>query len=137
MWKRKVALIIITALVSIIAMAVGAYALLQASHLRQTKSRLLALAHDKAATSERVIAIAKHHDERWTDGGIGVTGDGYLFYYHLHNSHGMDLIADTNIFYLPDEHRFIVSRQHFCVDLNKKTQPKSKAELLSLLEAGW
>lgn len=102
----------------------------QAPHIRKMKREILALAGDEAAIQQHLVAIRKQKGGRWTDGRVGVTGDGYVFFYDLHDSHGMDGIPDTNIVYLPDEKRFLMSDMHFCVDLAKWSQPRNKRELL-------
>lgn len=105
-------------------------------HIRQTKQQLLALAGNEVATRERVAKIKAGTDGRWTDDSIGITGDGYVFYYDLHNSHVSDEIPDTNILYLTDENRFIVSHKHICMELSEMDQLKSKIELLQLFRMG-
>jgi len=104
----------------------------QASHVQKVKAELLALAGDKATVKKHVAEIKKRRDGWWTDGRVGVTGDDYVFMYDLHDSHGVDNIDDVNIFYLPDEKRFIISHQHYCVDLSKNIQPANKTKLLPM-----
>ncbi|HEX2948560.1 MAG TPA: hypothetical protein VHV83_03155 [Armatimonadota bacterium] len=126
-------LIVIAIIVSLLAIIFVPYMSRQISHIRHTKQKLLSLACDRNATQKRVKEIRKTIGDRWTDGNIGITGDGYVFYYDLHDSHGTDAIADINIFFLPDEKRFIISYAHYCVDLSKFIQPRNKAELLKML----
>lgn len=130
MTNARIALIVIAGLIGI---SLGAYLLHQALYLQHTKQALLALAADQVATAERVAEIKRHVDERWTDGRVGVTRDGYVFFYDLHDSHGMDMIADVNTFYFPDERRFLVTRKHFCVDLSKWPQLQNKTAVLRLI----
>jgi hypothetical protein len=96
----------------------------------RTKQQLIALANDKAATNRRVVEIKKESNQRWSDGRVGITADGYIFYYDLHESHGTDNIRDIHLLYLPDEERFLVTHDHFCCDLSKNEQAKNKAELV-------
>jgi hypothetical protein len=122
---------------------------LRALYLHRVEGALLALAHDAATTQTRVAAIRKgiqaeeldkqdgSWTEQWFDGHIGLTKDGYVFYYDMHNPHDGTydlLIGDVNVFYLPNEGRFCIYRKHFCCDLNKMSQPASKAKLLALLD---
>lgn len=130
--------------------AVGTAALfgLRAQYLHRVKHELLALAQNPAAIQKRVAAIhmnlkAEEIDkldgewtEQWFDGHIGLATDGYVFYYDMHNPHDGSydlLISNINVFYLPDERRFCISRKHFCCDLNKLVRPSCKAKLLEML----
>lgn len=108
----------------------------QAPQIRKVKREILVLAGNQVAIQQHLAAIKKRQGNWWTDGRVGVAGDGYVFFYDLHDSHGTDAIPDTNIFYLPDEQRFIVSDKHFCVDLSKQVQPKNKQELLHRFRGG-
>ena len=105
-------------------------------HIYRTKREITTLVQNSAALKKRVTAIQHREEEAWTDGRVGITTDGYVFLYDLHDTHGADIIGDVNIFYLPDEKRFIISREHYCVDLNKANQPKNKAELLPRFAGG-
>ncbi|HOF88669.1 MAG TPA: hypothetical protein PLZ36_11295 [Armatimonadota bacterium] len=125
--RLRIVQVVLIAVVVLIGAAVATPQLLKANHIRCMKHELQALAADKTATTARV---AKLSSDRWTDGRVGVTADGYVFFYDMHESHGADWIPDTSLFYLPDERRFIITHKHYCVDLSKVEQPKDKAALL-------
>ncbi|OPZ87861.1 MAG: hypothetical protein BWY76_00253 [bacterium ADurb.Bin429] len=105
----------------------------QTAYIRRTKQELQTLAGDSGTTSAR---LAKLRKGTWTDGRVGITADGYVFYYAMHESHGMDNIPDTNILYLPDEKRFLITGKHFCCDLGKTMQAENKAELKGMFRWG-
>ena len=130
--KWYIAISVIVILLALIGPKLTAYIYVQNKHIHRIEQELLALANDAAATRERVAKIKKRDDGWWTDGRVGVTGDGYVFFYDLHDSHGTDAIPDTNIFYLPDEKRFIVNRSHFCVDIGKSEQPSRRSHTRSI-----
>jgi hypothetical protein len=131
--KRRIGWIITAVILAIIGGVIALDNARQAAYLRNVKQELQALAADPLATRQHV---AKLNSDRWTDGRVGITADGYIFYYDMHESHGMDNINDVHTFYLPDERRFIINRKHYCVDLSKDYQPKSKADLLPMFYAG-
>lgn len=133
MKMMKVTTVILAGIALIIGLVIGGKAYIQVAHLNSTKTRLLELAKNNTATSERLADIHKQGAENWTDDTVGVTGDGYVIYYDLHASHGSDMIEDCNIFYLPDENRFLVNYKHYCVGLRKADQPKNKTELLQII----
>lgn len=102
-------------------------------HINKVKRKLVAIANDAHSTQERVAKIKHDAQHGWTDGQVGVTADGYVFFYDLHESHGMDNISDIHILYLPDEQRFLISHiPHFCCDLSKFAQVKNKCEVVKL-----
>ena len=100
------------------------------AYVNNVKHELVALANDTRTTQMRLAIIKR--DDRWSDGRVGVTADGYLFFYDLHESHGTDIISDIHILYLPDEQRFLISHDHFCCDLSKFIQAKNKTEVVEL-----
>lgn len=136
MKRVKVAVIIIAALAGLIGGVQLWFAISTASYAQQTKQNLLKLANDPVATKSHVAAIKAKPGESWTDGTVGITRDGYVFYYDLHESHGMDNIPDIHTYYLPDEKRFVVDHKHFCCDLGKNFQPKNKVELMKIIQGG-
>jgi hypothetical protein len=105
-------------------------------YIFRVKQELKVLSRDQAAVQQRLQAARLHGD--WDAGNIAVAKDGYVFFYDCHDSHGMDNIEDTNIFYLPDEGRFIINRHHFCCGLgeDRSKQPKDKAEVLAIALGG-
>lgn len=107
-------------------------------YAHRIKQELIALANDKVDTALRVADIKKHIKDSWVDGRVGVTMDGYIFYYDIHESHGMDYIDDVHILYLPDEKRFLVTHAlHFCCDLSKFEQASSKAAVTAMFKKGY
>lgn len=111
--------------------------ILQLPHIYHTKREIQTLAKNSAALKKRITAIQQRAAGAWTDGRVGFTTDGYVFLYDLHDTHGAEIIGDVNIFYLPDEKRFIISRKHYCVDLGRANhQPKNKADLLPRFDGG-
>jgi len=108
------------------------------AYQRRIKHELRALAKDKAATAQRIAKIRAANNGCWTDERVGVTADGYIFYYDLHESHGMDNIRDIHILYLPDEDRYIITHVHWCYGLEKLQQASSKAVVVGIFSArGW
>lgn len=106
-------------------------------YTHRIKQELIALANNKVETALRVADIKKQKDY-WVDGTVGVTADGYVFYYNIHESHGMDYIRDIHILYLPDEKRFLVSHAlHFCCDMSQYPQPSSKAAVAAMFKDGY
>ncbi|MHB0938213.1 MAG: hypothetical protein ACYDCO_18155 [Armatimonadota bacterium] len=105
------------------------------AYVKKTTQEILVLASDPNATRKRVNAIKASTDGMWSDGRVGVTGDGYVFFYDIHESHGSDRIDDVELFYLPDEKQFIESPKHFCCDLVKLAQPANKAALLKVISS--
>lgn len=103
------------------------------AYVQQTEQELVALANDTAGTAQRLAKI-KAESEGWSDGRVGITADGYVFYYDLHESHGADNVSDIHILYLPDEKRFLIAHDHWCVDLSKWEQAKDKAEVVGRFE---
>ncbi|MHB9134579.1 MAG: hypothetical protein ACYDBB_26195 [Armatimonadota bacterium] len=125
-------LMVVAMLVLLVVAGVAWYYHIQSAHVRRAKQALLALAGNQAAVAQRVATIKQHLKDRIpADGRVGVAADGYVFLYDQHESHGADLIEDTNILYLPDEHRFIVSHEHFCAPPGKGLL-KNKAEVVAL-----
>ena len=133
---KRLAVIIVGVL--LVAMLAGwlTYRRQQTAYLHQMKAELVTLAHNRSETARHVMEIKRHLPDPWTDGRVGITADGYVFCYDLHESHGADYISDVHIFYLPDEDRFIVNYTHWCVDLSKGPQPKNKKELLLRFASG-
>lgn len=129
---KKIALIALAAIGILAGTWYGSDFLARKPHVAKIKAQLQAQAHNTADTGKRLTEIKKKLPDHWTDGRVGITADGYVFYYDQHNSHGMDNIPDTNVLYLADENRFIVNGEHYCVDLGKAIQPKNKAELLAM-----
>lgn len=105
------------------------------AYINRTKRELRNMSENKDETSRRLAAI-RQEGNCWSDGYVGITADGYVFYYDLHESHGMDNVRDLHILYLPDDKRFIIARgPHFCVDLSKWEQAKSKAEVIETFQS--
>lgn len=109
------------------------------AYVHQVKQEILMLARDNDATSQRVAIIQTGIKRRWTDRRVGVTADGYVYYYDIHESHGADNIRDVHILYLPDEKRFLISHiPHFCIDfLSLGERVKNKDTLKKIFNYGF
>jgi hypothetical protein len=107
-------------------------------HVYQVKLTLAALSRDPARIKARLAKMVTYSPPDWRDDNLGIAKDGYIFFYDCHDSHGQDNIPDVNIFYLPDEGRFIINRHHFCCGLGENIydQPKDKAEVLAIALGG-
>lgn len=62
--------------------------LLQLPHIFRTRLEIQTLAKNSAALHKRVTAIKQSAAGTWTDGQVGITTDGYVFLYDLHDTHG-------------------------------------------------
>ena len=92
------------------------------------------LSRDRAFTEKQLGQLRQK--DRWVGEGVGVTGDGYVFYFVIHDSHQGETLGNLNVFYLPDEGRFIITRRHFCggaAVLGKMNQPVGKAQLVRMV----
>ncbi len=142
MRKQKIAVIIgvsVLAVILLLAGAMGGYFLQQhfreLQYIAHVERELQALSEHRATWQPRAYTLLHANDGRWSDESVGVTADGYTFFFALHDPHGPDPIeSDINIFYLPDERRFVIDREHICMGLNKEVQPKDKHALLRMIE---
>lgn len=135
--KKRYSIIIIILCLVVIVLLTQPVHILQLPHIYRTRLEIQTLAANSAALKKRITAIKQSAAGAWTDGRVGFTTDGYVFLYDLHDTHGADIIGDVNIFYLPDEKRFFISREHYCGGPGKEAdQPKNKADLLSWFSGG-
>jgi hypothetical protein len=138
MWKKHSVRLIVygsMALIALVPLAVWLY-FVSPLHIVRVEWKLRALSFNQAKVQQRLQATRLHGD--WDGGNIAVAKDGYIFYYDCHDSHGLDNIPDINIFYLPDERRFIINRHHFCSGLgeDRSKQPEDKAGVLAIALGG-
>lgn len=95
------------------------------------------LAADQRTTEERLSALEKKGNGYWAGDHVGITRDGYVFYYDIHSSHMEGDVEDINVFYLPDEDRFVYNLIHYCCGpntLSKAVQPENKDELMRMID---
>lgn len=104
------------------------------SCVARAKHKLLSLSEDRAFTEQQLRRLRE--EDRWVGENVGVAKDGYVFYFAIHDFHQGEILRDLNVFYLPDEERFIITRRHYCggaAVLGKMDQPVDKAQLVRMV----